>query len=139
MITKYYIAKGLTGVSLSLLIDGVSRRVEFHKGHRVGNVIRFANYSTSDKKEQEAIEALRFPIITLERTVGEEEPQEEVQKPNSVVLEVSSFGEVKTTKEAIAVLTEKFGLKPSQCNTKAKILKKMAELNIEFPNIVYGN
>lgn len=137
MITKHYIAKGLTGVSLSLLIDGVCRRVEFRKGHRVGNVIRFASYSTTDKKEQEAIEALRFPIITLERVEGEEEPQSSEQE--SVSIEVSSFGEVKTTKEAIAVLTEKFGLKPSQCNTKAKILKKMAELNIEFPNIAYGD
>lgn len=137
MITKYYIAKGLTGVSLSLLIDGVCRRIEFRKGHRVGNAIRFASYSTSDEKEQAAIEALRFPIITLERTVGTEEPK--VDEQERVSIEVSSYGEVKTTKEAIAVLTEKFGLKPSQCNTKAKILKKMAELNVEFPNITYGD
>lgn len=138
---KHYIAKGLTSVSLSLLINGEMRRIDFNKGHRVGNAVKFASYATTDVAVQKALEQVRFPIISIDFVEHIDEFNGIVQKPKESEQAIEAdkvFEEVKTMKEAIAVLTsEPYNLKAVQCNTKNKIQKKMAELRIAFPNIVY--
>lgn len=136
MTIKHYTAKGLTGLSLALVIDGVCRRIEFCRGHRVGSVVKCAYYTTSDKGEQDAIESLAFPIITLEYAKDVAEKPSDARQ-EAAPMETRRFEDVKTMKDAVAVFTEEYGLKAVQCNTKAKIQKKMAELNVAFPNITY--
>ena len=134
MIKKNYIAKGLTSVSLSMNIGGTVKTIMFNKGHRVGNAIRFATYSTTDEQIQKAIESLKYPIISLESTENIEDTN---QSESDYIESITTNNEVKTMKDAISFMTSTFGMKAVQCNTKSKLQKKMSELHVEFPNIVY--
>lgn len=145
MIRKEY-SSSLNMLSIVVSINGKNRHIDFENGHRVGKFTVPSHYTTCNLSEQKAIESHRYfgNLIKLSKTTGSIEPVQEkplVLQSSIVSTPITNsrvYSEITTAREAMSLLTSApFNLRIQQCNSKSKINKRIKELNISFPNIIY--
>lgn len=121
---KTYKSPGV--IRFSLRVNGTNKYFSFNPTPFGGSV-----YTTSDKAEQEALEASPHfgGAYYIERTSGAEEPKQEAPKAALAVVEVNDI------EEAREYLMNNYGYSGSSLRSKKAILDAAQEKNIEFKGI----
>lgn len=121
---KTYKSPGV--IRFSLAVNGKTKYFSFNPTPFGGSI-----YTTSNKAEQEALEASPHfgGAYYIERTSGAEEAEKEAPKATLTVVEVNDID------EAREYLMNSYGYSGSSLRSKKHILDAAQEKNIEFKGI----